>query len=95
MSGAVATVMERAEDGSYTGHVEGEVVEGSVKPIAAARWSDEHLGEGNWTLAYAYGDHKSDVPLLEMAEEPFAVTPKKKLSPVAKRKGWTIVEWGE
>lgn len=95
MAGAVATVMERAEDGSYTGRVQGEVIEGSTKPLAAARWANEHLGKNNWTLAFAYGDHKSDVPLLEMAEEPFAVSPKKKLLPVAKRKDWTILDWGE
>ena len=95
MTGAVATELERAEDGSYTGRVKGEVVEGDYKPVAAARWADEHCGKGSWTLAYAYGDHKSDAKLLEQAEVAYAVCPKKKLVPLARRAGWTILEWGE
>ena len=94
MTGAVATELERAEDGSYTGHVSGDVIEGEYKPVAAERWANEHYGEGAWRLAYAYGDHRSDAQLLEEADEAFAVCPKKALKPLAKKGGWTILDWG-
>lgn len=93
MTGAVATELERAEDGSYTGHVSGDVIEGESKPLAAERWADARYGKGAWRLAYAYGDHRSDAQLLEHADEAFAVCPKKALKPLAKKGGWTILDW--
>ena len=95
MTGGVATELERAEDGSYTGRVSGDVIEGDMKPVAAKRWANERFGEGNWRLAYAYGDHRSDAKLLEEADEAFAVCPKKALKPLAKKGGWTILDWGD
>ena len=95
MTGAVATQLERDENGNYTGHVSGDVVEGDEKPIAACRWADERYGKGNWRLAYAYGDHRSDAKLLDLADEAFAVCPKKTLKPLAKRGGWTVLDWEE
>ena len=95
MTGAVATELERAEDGSYTGRVSGDVIEGEYKPIAAKRWADECFGEEGWRLAYAYGDHRSDAQLLEEADEAFAVCPKNALKPLAKKGGWTILDWGD
>lgn len=93
--GAVATQLERDSQGNYTGRVSGDVIEGDMKPVAAIRWADEHFGAGNWTLAYAYGDHRSDSKLLEQADEAFAVCPKKTLKPLAKKGGWTILDWDE
>ena len=95
MTAGVATKLERAEDGSYTGRVSGDVVEGDYKPIAAEHWANERFGEGEWRLAYAYGDHRSDAKLLEEADEAFAVCPKKALKPLAKKGGWTILDWGD
>lgn len=37
------------------------------------------------------GDTKSDIPLLEMVDEPIAFNPEKQLFDYAKRKGWKIV----
>ena len=93
MTGAVATKLERDAEGNYTGHVSGDVIEGEMKPVAAKRWADERFGTGNWSMAYAYGDHRSDAKLLDQAEEAFAVCPKKTLKPLARKGGWTILDW--
>ena len=91
--GFVATKMERLSDDYYTGRVEGDVVAGKAKVDAVRGWADEHLGPGAWELAYAYGDHHSDIELLGAAREPMAVSPGPTLKKEAHRRGWPITNW--
>ncbi len=91
--GVVATDMRRDESGLYTGEVEGEVVAGPQKRVVVEKWADEHIGEGKWTIAYAYGDHYTDLALLGKAEKPFAVSPGRTLRRAARRLDWPIVDW--
>jgi phosphoserine phosphatase len=44
-------------------------------------------------VSYAYGDHHSDVPMLEMAQHPVAVTPDSTLTREARRNEWQIAHW--
>ena len=41
-----------------------------------------------------YSDHASDAPVLEWADEPFAVNAHDELRRLGKQRGWTIVDWG-
>lgn len=41
-----------------------------------------------------YSDHVSDAPVLEWADEPFAVNPSRGLARLAASRGWRIVDWG-
>ena len=93
MDGFVATKMVQDAHGAYTGEVDGVVVAGDEKYRAAERWCDAHLGKGAWELARAYADHHTDEDLLARAHHAFAVCPGKTLRPVAKRNGWTILDW--
>ena len=93
--GAIATEMEVDANGNYTGHVDGNVVEGEGKLAQVRAWADEHLGKDAWTLACAYGDHYSDECLLEEAAEAYAVCPGPALKKRAKKKGWAIFDWDE
>ena len=43
--------------------------------------------------SYAYSDHQSDLPLLEMVGRPVAVTPTEQLRRIAIDRGWEIEEW--
>lgn len=43
--------------------------------------------------SYAYSDHQSDLPLLELVGRPVAVTPTEPLRRVAIDRGWEIEEW--
>ena len=43
--------------------------------------------------SYAYSDHQSDLPLLELVGRPVAVTPTDLLRRIAIDKGWKIEEW--
>lgn len=91
--GLVATQMEKNEHGGYTGRVEGPVIEGKQKPLAVSQWANEHLGKDAWSIEYAYGDHYSDVYLLDEAHVPVAVSPGKTLRKRAEKRGWRIVDW--
>ena len=93
VDGFAATCMECDASGAFTGKVAGEVVAGPGKCRAVERWADAHLGTGAWVIAYAYGDHFTDEPLLERAETPFAVDPGTTLARIARRRMWQILEW--
>ncbi len=41
----------------------------------------------------AYSDHVSDAPMLELADEPFAVSPSPALRSEAAVRGWPVLEW--
>ena len=43
--------------------------------------------------SYAYSDHQSDLPLLELVGRPVAVTPTDLLRRIAIDRGWKIEEW--
>lgn len=43
--------------------------------------------------SYAYSDHESDLPLLELVGNPVVVTPTKELLRIASQRGWEIEEW--
>ena len=93
IEGVAATHMELDSRGHFTGRVEGEVVAGEGKVRAVRRWADEGVGPQAWHIACAYGDHFTDEPLLELADEPFAVSPGTTLARVARRRGWQILDW--
>ena len=92
---AIATVMERSEDGMYTGRVQGDVVEGKAKLSAIKRWADDRYGPGMWEISRAYADHYSDRELLGSAAHPYAVSPDVLLRRYAKKRGWDIFNWRE
>jgi len=92
IDGFVCTHMEIA-DGFYTGNVVGLPPEGEQKAVQLTAWADAHFGAGTWVVTWAYGDHYSDAPLLEMAENPVAVNPDTRLEKTAKTHGWQILDW--
>ncbi|MBO4365871.1 MAG: haloacid dehalogenase-like hydrolase [Eggerthellaceae bacterium] len=79
--------------GNYTRFVDGLPIEGEEKVRAVRRFADARFGPGNWELEYAFGDHHSDVHLLEMANHPCAVTPDNPLGRIAKRRNWEVLNW--
>lgn len=89
----ISTRMKVAEDGTYSREVDGRPIEGAEKLIALKHWCDGHYGEDKWELAYAYGDHHSDEPLLAAAKHPFAVSPNTGMTKIAKQRQWPILDW--
>lgn len=89
----ISTQMVVDDHGNYTDQVRGLPVEGAEKVRAVRRFADGRFGPGGWVLAYAYGDHHSDLPLLEASQHPNAVTPDNPLEREAKRRGWPVLNW--
>lgn len=90
---ALATLMERDETGRYTGRVLGEVTAGPEKVRRVRAFADERFGVRRWRVVRAYGDHYTDLPLLEMAEQCFAVDPGPTLRREAERRAWPQLMW--
>lgn len=88
----ICTQMEVAK-GSYTGATLGPPPESTQKLMQFRAWANETFGHDGWKLAYAYGDHFSDVPLMETAQYPVAVDPDRRLEGIAKERGWAIETW--
>lgn len=90
---ALATIMEQDASGRFTGGVDGATTAGPEKVRRIRAWADESFGPDGWELARAYGDHHSDVPMLEAATVCFAVNPGPTLRREAERRGWEVLEW--
>ena len=76
-------------DGLCTGRSEGPMVIGKQKEIAARK-----LGEQiniDWESSWAYADHHSDLPLLELVGHPVVVRPTPPLRKVATARGWEVI----
>jgi XTP/dITP diphosphohydrolase len=90
--GYIATKME-AINGRYTGKTAEEPPEGEQKLKQFVKYADARYGQGNWTLEWAYGDHFSDVPLMQMAARAVAVDPDRRLERIAKSLQWPVESW--
>jgi putative phosphoserine phosphatase/1-acylglycerol-3-phosphate O-acyltransferase len=87
----LCTDLEVGLDGFLTGRAAGPICIGENKKIAAEKLAvqaDIHLEK-----SYAYGNHHSDVPLLEAVGHPTAVEPTLPLKRRAERKGWPIISF--
>lgn len=74
--------------GHFTGEIRGLHPRGPNKAILVqelARRQDLDLSR-----SYAYGDHLSDLPLLELVGHPVAVNPRPRLRRLAQRRRWPI-----
>lgn len=90
---ALASRMKIDESGNYTDENDGLPTEGPDKIIVLRRFLDQLFGCEGWRLGWAYGDHFSDVPMLEAADHPCAVTPDGKLLRYAQQQGWDVLDW--
>jgi HAD superfamily hydrolase (TIGR01490 family) len=91
LDGAVGSLGEVAEDGTYNGRVlracHGEGKADAVQELAAARGLD-------LSASTAYSDGHSDLPLLEAVGHPVAVNPDRDLRRVARERGWPVLDFG-
>ncbi|HEX5497218.1 MAG TPA: HAD-IB family hydrolase [Mycobacteriales bacterium] len=81
-----------AADGVYTGFLDRPPLVGEAR----AAWVRRYTADAGVDLAgsWAYADSYSDRPLLELVGNPVAVNPDPRLYRHAKRRRWTVAEWG-
>lgn len=76
-------------DGKFTGEVTEKIVYGKNK----VAWVKKIIDKNGLSLnnSYAYADHISDIPILELASFPFAINPTPSLAKKAREKNWPIM----
>jgi HAD superfamily hydrolase (TIGR01490 family) len=87
----LCTDLEESEDGLLTGKAKGPICIDRQKRIQA----EQLAGEQGIDLdkSYAYGNHQSDIPLLELVGHPHAVEPTLPLKKKALQNGWPILRF--
>jgi len=78
-------------NGQFTGALDGPPVGNGEKARRMRRFAETH--DLDLTESFAYGDSIADLPMLETVGHPRVVNPDKKLSAVAKKRGWPIHHW--
>ena len=89
----LCTDLEVGPDGRLTGKANGPICIDKNKKIAAENLSDR-MGI-NLEQSYAYGNHHSDIPLLEAVGNPSAVEPTLALRKHAEKRDWPILRFGK
>ncbi len=78
-------------NGVYTGNIIGNIMYGETKKEAILSYvKARNLQLDN---SWAYGDHFSDIFLLSLVKNPYAVNPSKDLKRYAKLKEWGIINF--
>lgn len=89
----IATESEFDEAGWLGAKMMGDNVYGPAKLRAIEAWLAHEKIERKQVHVRFYSDHVSDAPALEWADEAFAVNAHGPLKALAKKRGWTIVDW--
>jgi len=85
---SIGTILE-VVDGRLTGKIDGSIVYGLEKKRVLEEYSRKN--DIKLSNASAYGDHISDISMLELVGHPFVVNPSNRLSSIAIKKGWPIL----
>lgn len=87
----LCTDLEIGRDGLYTGRSKGLICIETHKQTLALALAKAH--DIDLDASSAYGNHQSDIPLLESVGHPFAVEPTEPLRRVAIERGWPILTY--
>lgn len=89
----IATKALRDSQGRIISTLDGDNCYGAAKLHMILDWvKDEGLSRSDLYVR-AYSDHVSDAPMLDWADEAYAVNPHKPLASMAVQKGWQRFDW--
>jgi HAD superfamily hydrolase (TIGR01490 family) len=91
LTGALGTLME-ATDGAFTGRLNGPVIHGTQKAIAALALIEEKNTGIDVADCWAYSDSRNDIPLLTLVGNRVVVNPDAALTRHAKVNGWRMLQ---
>ncbi|MES2441736.1 MAG: HAD-IB family phosphatase [Pseudomonadota bacterium] len=89
----VATDAARDAQGHILPKLHGENCYGAVKLRLVEAWMAQTGIRRREAFVRAYSDHVSDAPLLDWADEAFAVNAHAPLAAMAAAKGWPLLDW--
>jgi HAD superfamily hydrolase (TIGR01490 family) len=87
----LCTELEEGSDGLLTGKAKGPLCLDGTKRVLAAKLAQE--ANIDLLSSYAYGNHQSDIPLLESVGYPHAVEPTEPLRKVAMKRNWPVLTY--
>lgn len=87
----LCTDLETGADGLLTGRPSGILCINDNKKLLCERLAREE--DINLKSSSAYGNHQSDIPMLDAVGHAFAVEPTKPLLRVARQKGWPVLRY--
>jgi len=89
----IATQAKRDGQGRILSLIEGDNCYGPVKLRMIESWMQQEGIRRGEVRVRAYSDHVSDAPMLEWADEAFAVNAHGPLAALARTRGWTALDW--
>jgi HAD superfamily hydrolase (TIGR01490 family) len=90
----IATNSLRGLDDRIIARIDGENCYGPAKLRMIETWlAAAGLAREDVRVRF-YSDHASDAPVLDWADEPFAVNAHARLQRLAKARGWPMLDWG-
>lgn len=89
----IATEARRDADGNVLAELEGENCYGPAKLRLIQAWMTREGVARDEVRVRFYSDHVSDAPVLEWADEAFAVNAHGPLRKLAAAQGWAILDW--
>ncbi len=93
MDDVIATNSLKGLDDYVSARIDGENCYGPAKLRMIEAWmAAQGLDRADCHIRF-YSDHKSDAPVLEWADEPFATNPHAGLRAIAEKKCWPILEF--
>ena len=81
------------QNNHYTGQLDGPLCYGRGKVHWAKKWATQNKLDFPESIGYFYTDSSSDLPLLELASQPVAVNPSRKLTKIATDRNWPIEQF--
>lgn len=93
MDDVIATNSIIGLDARIMARIDGENCYGPAKLRMILAWMAAQGIERENAQIRFYSDHVSDAPVMEWADEPFAVNPHGKLRKLAGERGWHIIDW--
>lgn len=87
----LCTELETTPDGLLTGRPKGEICIDSTKKILCEKLAMKNGIDLN--ASYAYGNHQSDIPMLELVGHASVVEPTGPLLLIAKKRGWPVLKF--
>jgi HAD superfamily hydrolase (TIGR01490 family) len=87
----LCTDLEVGSDGLLTGRAKGPLCLDGTKRILAEKLAKE--ANIDLSASYAYGNHQSDLPLLQLVGNPSAVEPTEPLKEVALQNNWPVLTY--
>ena len=89
----LCTDLEIGADGLLTGRAKGPLCVNRTKRILAIELARKRGID--LSKSYAYGNHQSDIPMLELVGNPFVVEPTEPLRKVAIKRNWPVLGFNE